>query len=409
MAGRRILSTFRRPAVPMAPPPLRVLLRLAPSWGYQLTGAMFPDAYNPFALASVAGDRAWLDTKVGDMGPYFRRRGLVFADGKPLEPVELHRELASRNSCSHHRPRGRRSLPTVCPRALAAARSCRRSAASPDARFWVDDSRPGDPCPPAHGTPADHMIEVTTREQALLPAHSGLGYIRVKGITFQHAGNGLSTSAAGSGCSTAWRQSLDHRRQHHRMGQRQSVSILAAAGTPRRTAGRARRSFAATPSVTAASRASAVWEQQNTLIEDNLIEWCGWADAERGWEAAGSQIPPRQQHALPPQCHPPYPPCQRASGSTVGNANCRITSNVFADVLSVASAVHMEMNPEQNQIDNNIIWDVRNAEPGTPRSARMCGIGHFHQRQGQPHHRSESHRPLRQCRDFRHHSPRSQQ
>ena len=27
-----------------------------------------------------------------------------------------------------------------------------------------------------------------------------------------------------------------------------------------------------------------------------------------------------------------------------GNANCRITGNVFADVLTVSAAVHMEMN-----------------------------------------------------------------
>ena len=28
------------------------------------------------------------------MGPYLRRRGLVFVDGKPLEPMEQLRELA---------------------------------------------------------------------------------------------------------------------------------------------------------------------------------------------------------------------------------------------------------------------------------------------------------------------------
>ncbi len=28
----------------------------------------------------------------------------------------------------------------------------------------------------------------------------------------------------------------------------------------------------------------------DTLVEDNLIEWCGWADAERGWEAAGAKF-----------------------------------------------------------------------------------------------------------------------
>ncbi len=84
------VNVFRRPGAPSgtpAPP--------TPSRGYKFNGAMFPDAYNPFALASVVGDRAWLDTRASDMGPYFRRRGLVFADGKPLEPVEVQRELGS--------------------------------------------------------------------------------------------------------------------------------------------------------------------------------------------------------------------------------------------------------------------------------------------------------------------------
>jgi hypothetical protein len=61
----------------------------------------------------------------------------------------------------------------------------------------------------------------------------------------------------------------------------------------------------------------------------------------------------------------------------VGNTNCRITSNVFADVLTVGAAVHMEMNPAQNCIDNNIIWDVRNAEPGTPGQRGCAGSGIF--------------------------------
>src|ERR1019366_6174368 len=41
------VNVFRRPGGPAAPPPPP-----APSWGYQFTGATFPDAYNPFALAS---------------------------------------------------------------------------------------------------------------------------------------------------------------------------------------------------------------------------------------------------------------------------------------------------------------------------------------------------------------------
>ena len=78
--------------------------------GTNSTAAMFPDAYNPFALASVPGDWSWLDTKEVDMGPYFRRRGLVFVDGKPLEPMEQFRELG--NTPLHrtsHRLRQRRT------------------------------------------------------------------------------------------------------------------------------------------------------------------------------------------------------------------------------------------------------------------------------------------------------------
>ena len=85
--------------------PAKVLVEVT-AWRHELTGTMFPDAYNPFALASVPGDRAWLDTKTVDMGPYFRRRGLVFVDGKPLEPMEQLRELASAASAPAPRPPG---------------------------------------------------------------------------------------------------------------------------------------------------------------------------------------------------------------------------------------------------------------------------------------------------------------
>ena len=45
------------------------------AWRYELTGTMFPDAYQPFALPSNMGSWQWLNTKVVDMGPYLRRRG----------------------------------------------------------------------------------------------------------------------------------------------------------------------------------------------------------------------------------------------------------------------------------------------------------------------------------------------
>jgi len=114
----------------------------------------------------------------------------------------------------------------------------------------------------------------------------------------------------------------------------------------------------------------------DTLVEDNLIEWCGWADAERGWEAAGAKfhfgrnllfrrnVVRHIRHA-------------NAIWLDSNNANCRLTRNVFADVLTVSAAVHMEMNLERNLIDNNILWNVRNAEPGTPGQRGCAGSGLF--------------------------------
>src|SRR5690242_16374810 len=32
-------------------------------WKHELSGTLFPDAYNPFALANVPGDWSWLDTR----------------------------------------------------------------------------------------------------------------------------------------------------------------------------------------------------------------------------------------------------------------------------------------------------------------------------------------------------------
>jgi len=114
----------------------------------------------------------------------------------------------------------------------------------------------------------------------------------------------------------------------------------------------------------------------DTVVEDNLIEWCGWADAEREWEAAGAKF--HRAHNLFFR-HNVIRHIRHANGIwlDVGNVNCRISANVFADILTVSAAVHIEMTLAQNQIDNNIIWNVRNAEPGTPGQRGCAGSGVF--------------------------------
>jgi hypothetical protein len=115
---------------------------------------------------------------------------------------------------------------------------------------------------------------------------------------------------------------------------------------------------------------------RDVLIENNLIEWCGWADAEREWESAGAKFHSAQNMLFRRNV---VRHMRHANGIWLdsGNRNCRIAGNVFADTVSVSAAIHMEMNRQPNQIDNNIIWDVRNAEPGTPGQRGCAGSGIF--------------------------------
>jgi len=345
------------------------------AWQYELTGAMFPDAYNPFALASAPGDRSWLDTKSVDMGPYFRRRGLVFVDGKPLEPMEQLRELASAQLPGLPRP-GQSAPRTGLPARMRGGPIMQEIGGSPEARFWVENSGNGIHIRIPAGIPSEHIVEVSVREQAFVPMKKGLAFIRVKGITFQHAGNGypvpqrgLVSTAGGNhwiieGNTIEWANGtgLDIGNGDWNGGPTPQAGVSQIVrGNTIRYCGVAGLAGMGT---------------QDTLIEDNLIEWCGWADAERAWEAAAAKFH-RAQNMLFRRNVIRHIRHANAVWFDSGDVNCRITSNVFADVLTVSAAVHMEMNLKPNQIDNNVIWNVRNSEPGTPGQRGCAGSGVF--------------------------------
>jgi len=336
---------------------------------------MFPDAYNPFALPSIMGQWEWLDPKTVDMGPFLRRRGLVFVDGKPLEPMEQLRELAMSK------------LPPVsdfsAPPAPQAGMPPRRRGGpimqeiggAPDARFWVDPSGTAIHIRLASGTPVDHLIEVTTRQHAFIPAQAGISFIRLKGIIFQHAGNaypfpqyGMISLAGGDHWivednTIEWANGvgLDIGFDGDSAGAQHAGDSQVVRRNTIRYCG---------------IEGIGGMGTSDTLVEDNLIEWCGWADAERGWEAAGAKFH-RAKNMLFRRNVIRHIRHANAVWWDVDNTNCRITSNIFADVLTVGAAIHMEMNRAQNQIDNNIVWDVRNAEPGTPGQRGCAGSGIF--------------------------------
>lgn len=367
---------WRQAAIPPGPGPVdNAATPEVTIWRHDLAGATFPDAYNPFALPSIMGSWGWLDGAKVDLGPYLRRRGLVFADGEPLEPMEQLRELAMPDLPPvpdfTRPPAPRNGMP---PRRRGGP-IMQEIGGSPTARFWTDHSGTAIYVRLASGTPADHMIEVTTRQHAFLPARSGIGFIRVKGLTFQHAGNaypfpqfGMVSLAGGD----HWILEDNVLEWANGLG----LSI----GNDGNSAG------ASHPGASIVVRGNAIrycgvegiggMGTTDTLIEDNLIEWCGWADAERGWEAAAVKFH-RTRNMLFRRNVIRHIRHGNAAWWDVDNVNCRVTQNVFADIQTVSAAVHFEMTSERNAIDNNIVWDVRNAEPGTPGQRGCAGSGIF--------------------------------
>src|SRR5579859_4840169 len=345
------------------------------TWRYEFTAAMFPDAYQPFALPSIMGSWQWLDPRVVDMGSFLRRRGLVFVDGTPLEPVEQQRELAA----PRLQPAPDFAAPVQPQNGLPPRRRggpiMQEVGGSPDARFWVETSGQAVQIRLAAGVPADHVIEATTRQATFVPAQSGTGFIRIKGLTFQHAANAYPFPQFGMiSCAGGDHWIIEDNTIEWANGGGLSIGRDANSG-PSRQAGAShilRRNtirFCGIEGIGGMGTA-------NTLIEDNLIEWCGWADAERGWEAAGAKFH-NARNLLFRRNVVRHMRHANAIWLDSGDANCRLTRNVFAEVLSVSAAVHMEMNTQPNQIDNNIIWNVRNAEPGTPGQRGCAGSGIF--------------------------------
>ena len=360
---------FRFPGSPVAAEPG------VTAWSCDLPSAMFPGGYNPFALPSIMGQWEWLDPKTTDIGPYLRRCGLVFVDGKPLEPMEQLRELAM----PHLYPVPDFTIPAVPQNGLPARRrggpNMQEVGGSPSARFWVEYSGTAIHIRLASGTPSDHLIEVTTRQHIFIPAQSGLSFIRVKGITFQHAGNaypypqyGMISLAGGD----HW--ILEDNTVEWANGMGLAIGADGDGGFTQR--GGASQIVRRNTIRYCGVEGIGGMGTTDTLVEDNLIEWCGWADAERGWEAAGAKFH-RARNMLFRRNVVRHIRHANAAWWDFDNANCRVTRNIFADVLSVSAAVHMEMNRERCQIDNNIVWDVRNAEPGTPGQRGCAGSGIF--------------------------------
>lgn len=310
-----------------------------------------PTVYNPFAMVNAPGNRYWLDFKTINTAPYFRRRGTVFVDGKPLEPVDQFSDLFG--------PSGRATsyygdMP---------ARPLFDEMGGSAGKFWVDlDGNTIHMRLSDDGSPDGHVIEATVREQVFAPKERGLGYIRVKGITFQHSSDPIPLPQSGMFVTLGG---------HHWIIEDNTFewanALCLQVGGGGGGAG-------SQPSGSHVIRNNTirycgiggiegVGAGNVGLVERNLIEWIGWQDAERSWEAGGVKFHGARNMLFRNNV---IRHMRNAAGFwlDVGNVNNRVTRNIIADVVSVSGIIHIEATHEQNQIDNNIIWGVKNSESG---------------------------------------------
>ena len=115
--------------------------------------------YNPFQATNVFGELMTFNQNwsTAEMHKLQLRRGMVFAEGKPVKQVFRFWELGEHEGAFWVEEPGLRI----------------------HLRLWED------------ADPNGVEFEVTTREQAFAPSVRRLGYIRVKGFTFEHVADGV--------------------------------------------------------------------------------------------------------------------------------------------------------------------------------------------------------------------------
>jgi hypothetical protein len=285
--------------------------------------------YNPFGMVSIMQDRVYLKPKPEELWRHLKRRGMVFMDGRRLEQVELYQELSGRDSA-----------------------------------FWCEHDGlaihvrlPGD------ADPAQHEVELAIQEQLFAPRTRGLSYIRVKGISFEHAANAFPVPQRGMiSLSRGHHWIIEDCVLRHANGVALDIGAQDWDMEPPAVIGHAivRRNHIDDVGVCGIAGMAV----QDTLIESNLIEHVGYQDVELAWETGGIKLHSTKNCLLRGNVirHTIH---AEAIWLDYQNTNTRVTGNVMGDTLeTLRGGIYLEASHDSNMIDNNIIWKATEGAGG---------------------------------------------
>jgi len=281
--------------------------------------------YNPFAMLNVMHDRQFFPYPDQDqIRRSWIRRGMIFVDGRRMTQVEYMRELSST-----------------------------------DDAFWVEqDGLTIHLRLKGNANPAKHDVEFAIREQVFAPKTWGQGYIRLQGITFEHAANIFPWPQRGI---------VSLNRGHHFIIEDCVVRHANAVGID--TGRESTLADGPGPVGNAIIRRTHVYDigvsgicglgGSNSLIESCLFEDIGWQNVEHSGESGAIKM---QSAGNTVVANCVFRNISYAPGIWLdaGCINSRITNNVLLNTHTLKAAIYSEA---KNMIDHNIVWNVTNMVP----------------------------------------------
>jgi len=283
--------------------------------------------YNPFGMVNVLHNHEYLPWDGGRqmLAPLLLRRGMIFVDGRRMKQVEMYADLSSNEDA-----------------------------------FWVEqDGLTVHLRLSGNANPAEHEVEFVIRERVFVPKSQFLGYIRIKGITFEHAANGFPVPQRGI---------VSTNRGNHWIIEdcvvRHANSVGLDIGGEDWTADSPlvpvgshiiRRTHVEDAGICGIAGLNAV----NTLIESCLVENIGWQNSEQSWESGGIKLHGTRNNVI---ANCVIRDVIYAPGIWLDYEcnNTRLTNNLIMNVeQTVRGGIYLEASPKSgNMFDHNIIWNV---------------------------------------------------
>lgn len=281
--------------------------------------------YNPFGMTNLMSDTEWLDYKKAKMEAHFQRRGLLFANGVKFNQVAKPTDLES----------------------------------APDFSFWPEHNGLSLHIKLPEGMkPNDYNFEATNKEQVFAPKTYGLGYIRLKGITFRHASNGfpvpqrgLVSTARGhhwivEDCKIEWANSV---------GMDMGNEMWSTTSQAQIAHHIIRRNIFQHCGISGLQSNIAL----SMLVEDNLFQYIGFHDAEHAFESGGIKFHQAENCLIRRNV---FRKIAHAPGLWLdykSNRNCRVTNNFFADITTARGGIYIEVSRNDCYVDRNVFYKIR--------------------------------------------------